>query len=52
MIHLSPGDKRSKSYFRGAKINKMNSFMDWYQNKVQAVTPISDESFCNILEKI
>lgn len=34
------------------KIKRMEGFIDWYQNKVKAIHPISNESFINILEKI
>ena len=47
MIYLSSGRIKGKS-----KVVKMSAFLHWYQNKVQAVTPISNESFINIMQKL
>ena len=34
------------------RINKMDKFLDWYQNKVKSIHVISNESFVKIMEKI
>jgi len=42
-------NKRSR---KTEKIKRMEGFIDWYQQKVKSITPISNESFINILDKI
>lgn len=35
-----------------SKIESINKFYEWYYNKVQAIHPINDYQFENIIEKL
>jgi hypothetical protein len=41
-----------KSKRNRSQVSEMNGFMNWYQNKIQAVHMVSDEVFVDIMHKL